>query len=174
MSNDNLLRKLRYRLEQNSGMSPTRRGSTHRQIPTRPAQSRRSSVGGDEVLFKAGVVYQGTINMQTSGTAGKPIVYEGTGWGTGKAIMSGLTSAQLTFTADPSNPKLSVATLPAGLIPAGMSTETQSALNNIVEIDGKVSYMSNDFDVKQSVFPGSRRDFLFGLRNEGIRLLLDS
>jgi hypothetical protein len=110
-------------------------------------------VGGDEVLFKAGVVYQGAITFQTSGTPGNPIVYEGTGWGTGHAIMSGLTSAQLTFTADPSNPKLSVATLPAGLIPAGMSTETQSALNNIVEIDGKVSYMSNDSTSSNPYFP---------------------
>lgn len=138
----------------NSGTSPN---SPWKHAPGDPnatgAVKTEALVGGDEVLFKAGVVYQGTINMQTSGTAGKPIVYEGTGWGTGKAIMSGLTSAQLTFTADPSNPKLSVATLPAGLIPAGMSTETQSALNNIVEIDGKVSYMSNNSTSSNPYFP---------------------
>ena len=92
-------------------------------------------VGGDEVMFAGGVVYQGSIQIPTGGTAGKPIVYEGTGYGTGQAIMSGLTSVTVNFTAVPGQPGVSVATLPTGLMPS---------LSNIVEIDGNVSYMSNN------------------------------
>jgi hypothetical protein len=58
--------------------------------------------------------------------------------------MSGLTSAPLTFTPVAGNPSLSVATLPAGMIPTGTPTETQSAMSNIVEIDGNVTQLSND------------------------------
>ena len=101
-------------------------------------------VGGDEVLFRAGVVYQGSINVPTGGTAANPIVYEGTGWGTGQAIMSGLTSVQVNFTAVPGQPGVSVATLPSGLTPS---------LANIVEIDGQVSYMSNNSTSANPYFP---------------------
>ena len=69
--------------------------------------------------------------------------------------MSGLTSAQLTFTPVAGNPSLSMATLPAGMIPAGLSTETQSALSNIVEIDGSVTQMSNDSTSTNPNFPDS-------------------
>jgi parallel beta-helix repeat protein len=105
-------------------------------------------VGGDEVLFKAGVVYQGSIDVAASG-----IRYEGTGWGTGQAIMSGLSSVQLNFTVDPANSKLSVATLPAGMIPTGLSTEVLSAQDNIVEIDGNVMSMSNNSTSSNPDFP---------------------
>jgi parallel beta-helix repeat protein len=105
-------------------------------------------VGGDEVLFKAGVVYQGSIDVAASG-----IRYEGTGWGTGRAIMSGLSSVQLNFTVDPANSKLSVATLPAGMIPTGLSTEVLSAQDNIVEIDGNVMSMSNNSTSSNPDFP---------------------
>ena len=105
-------------------------------------------VAGDEVLFKAGVVYQGSINVAASG-----IRYEGTGWGTGQAIMSGLTSVQLNFTADPSNTSLSVATLPAGMVPTSLSSGVLSAQNNIVEIDGNVASMSNNSTSSNQYFP---------------------
>ena len=110
-------------------------------------------VGGDEVLFKGGVVYQGSISVPASGTAGKPIVYEGTGWGTGQAILSGLTSVQLNFTVDPANSKLSVATLPTGMVPTGLSTGVLSAQDNIVEIDGNVAQMANTSTSSNPYFP---------------------
>jgi hypothetical protein len=101
-------------------------------------------VGGDEVLFKAGVVYQGSIAVPASGAAGKPILYEGTGWGSGQAILSGLTSVQVNFTPDPGNPNISVATLPPGMTPS---------LANIVEIDGKLTWMTNNSTSTDPNFP---------------------
>ena len=49
-------------------------------------------VPGDVVLLKGGVVYKGTITLQTSGSASLPIVLEGgpqNAWGTGNAIVDG-------------------------------------------------------------------------------------
>ncbi len=139
----------------NSGTSPK---SPWKHAPGDPNATGNAAkvdlIGGDEVLFAGGVVYQGSINLNKfSGTPGNPIVYSGTGWGPGQAIMSGLTSAQLTFTPLPGNPSLSVATLPAGLIPAGMSTETESAMSNVVEIDGNVTQLSNDSTSTNPNFP---------------------
>ncbi len=87
------------------------------------------------MLFKGGVVYQGTINVPASGTPGKPIVYEGTGWGTGQAILSGQTTASLTFTPYAGNPNLSVATLP--------TADGTPNLYSVVDIDGQRSWLSN-------------------------------
>jgi hypothetical protein len=92
-------------------------------------------IGGAKVLFKAGVVYGGSITVQSSGTPGNPIVYEGIGWGEGKATLSGLTTAEVTFTSYPDNPNLSVATLAPWMKPN---------LSNVVEIDGKVAWMANN------------------------------
>lgn len=44
---------------------------------------------GDTVLFRAGVVYRGSIPIKASGAPGQPITYSGKGWGTGRAIISG-------------------------------------------------------------------------------------
>lgn len=44
---------------------------------------------GDKVLFRAGVPYRGTIRLPASGTAEKPIVYTGLGWGEGLGVMEG-------------------------------------------------------------------------------------
>lgn len=44
---------------------------------------------GDRVLFRAGVPYRGTIRLPASGTPAAPIVYSGTGWGEGQAILDG-------------------------------------------------------------------------------------
>jgi len=44
---------------------------------------------GDTIQFKAGVRYKGSLLINSSGTAGNPITYKGTGWGTGKAILDG-------------------------------------------------------------------------------------
>ena len=93
-----------------------------------------SLVGGDKVLFKAGVVYQGQIIFRASGTDGNPIVYEGTGWGTGHATLSGQTTVQVNFTPLADNSNLSVATLPSGWTPNRYS---------VVDIDGRQSFMSN-------------------------------
>lgn len=44
---------------------------------------------GDTVLFRAGVVYRGSVPIKASGAPGRPITYSGQGWGTGRAIISG-------------------------------------------------------------------------------------
>lgn len=44
---------------------------------------------GDRVLFRAGVPYRGTIRLNASGAAGRPIVYSGLGWGEGLGIIDG-------------------------------------------------------------------------------------
>ncbi len=46
-------------------------------------------VAGDVVIFRAGVRYRGTIRLSKAGTASLPIIYSGTGWGAGQAIMDG-------------------------------------------------------------------------------------
>ena len=46
-------------------------------------------VPGDTILFRAGVVYRGSIPIKASGAPGRPITYSGQGWGTGRAIISG-------------------------------------------------------------------------------------
>lgn len=44
---------------------------------------------GDTVLFRAGVPYRGAIRLTASGTAEKPIVYTGIGWGEGLGVIDG-------------------------------------------------------------------------------------
>lgn len=44
---------------------------------------------GDIVRFRGGVTYRGSIKARFDGVAGKPIVYTGSGFGTGNAIISG-------------------------------------------------------------------------------------
>lgn len=44
---------------------------------------------GDIVRFKAGVAYRGSIKGRFSGSAGNPITYTGSGYGTGAAIIEG-------------------------------------------------------------------------------------
>jgi len=46
---------------------------------------------GDLVQFRGGVQYRGNLIIQSSGTSEQPIVYAGTGWGDGKAIIDGST-----------------------------------------------------------------------------------
>lgn len=46
--------------------------------------------GGDTIVFKGGVVYQGRVDLDWSGSAGSVITYDGNSagtWGTGKAIL---------------------------------------------------------------------------------------
>lgn len=44
---------------------------------------------GDRVLFKAGVPYRGSIRLAASGTADKPIIYSGLGFGSGMGVIDG-------------------------------------------------------------------------------------
>lgn len=44
---------------------------------------------GDVVQFRGGVVYRGSVAVPASGEEGKPLVYKGTGWGEGRAIVDG-------------------------------------------------------------------------------------
>ncbi|MCG2841765.1 right-handed parallel beta-helix repeat-containing protein [Sandaracinobacter sp. RS1-74] len=44
---------------------------------------------GDTVRFKAGVAYRGSIALKHSGSEGNPIIYTGTGFGSGQAIWDG-------------------------------------------------------------------------------------
>lgn len=48
--------------------------------------------GGDTVRFKGGVSYRGELRVKFSGTAQEPIVFTGTGYGTGSAIFDGADS----------------------------------------------------------------------------------
>jgi parallel beta-helix repeat protein len=50
-------------------------------------------VGGDTVRFRGGVSYRGSIKMKFSGDPGAPILYAGTGFGTGNAIIDGADAA---------------------------------------------------------------------------------
>lgn len=45
--------------------------------------------GGDTVRFKGGVSYRGSLRVKFSGTAQEPIVFTGTGYGSGSAIFDG-------------------------------------------------------------------------------------
>src|SRR5690606_29440618 len=38
---------------------------------------------GDTVRFRRGVTYNGTVNLNWSGSSGKPITYDGNAWGSG-------------------------------------------------------------------------------------------
>ncbi len=44
---------------------------------------------GDRLVFKSGVAYRGSIRVSGKGSAAAPIVYSGSGWGVGPAIMDG-------------------------------------------------------------------------------------
>ena len=44
---------------------------------------------GDTVLFRAGVPYRGAIRLTESGTAQKPILFTGIGWGEGLGVIDG-------------------------------------------------------------------------------------
>ena len=44
---------------------------------------------GDKVQFRGGVSYRGTIRLSADGTAEKPIVFTGLGWGPGMGVMDG-------------------------------------------------------------------------------------
>ena len=44
---------------------------------------------GDTVLFRAGVPYRGTILLNASGTAERPITFTGLGWGEGLGVFDG-------------------------------------------------------------------------------------
>lgn len=52
-----------------------------------PAQVKLA--GGDTVRFRAGVVYRGSIKVPASGAPEARIVYTGSGWGEGRAIIDG-------------------------------------------------------------------------------------
>ena len=86
---------------------------------------------GDEIRFKAGVVYRGSISIPASGSQGAPIAYEGSAWGAGKAILSGLDSMTLDFAPMVGNPKLSVAISPHPI-----------AYSDVVVIDGRPMWLS--------------------------------
>ncbi len=45
-------------------------------------------VAGDIVQFRGGIIYRGGL-VVASGAAGQPIIYRGTGWGEGRAIVDG-------------------------------------------------------------------------------------
>jgi hypothetical protein len=53
----------------------------------RPASVRLQP--GDKLIFRAGVPYRGSIRLNASGAAGKPIVITGLGWGEGLGVIDG-------------------------------------------------------------------------------------
>jgi parallel beta-helix repeat protein len=44
---------------------------------------------GDIVLFRGGVPYRGTINIDADGASGNPVTYKGDGWGAERAVIDG-------------------------------------------------------------------------------------
>ena len=44
---------------------------------------------GDRVLFKGGVIYRGSIGVTASGAPDRPIVFDGSAWGEGRAVVHG-------------------------------------------------------------------------------------
>lgn len=78
----------------NSGTSP---GQPWKRAPGDIAATgnARSAVlkGGDTVRFRGGVAYRGSLQLRQSGDAGAPIIYTGTGFGTGRAIWDGADAA---------------------------------------------------------------------------------
>ena len=56
--------------------------------PSGPAPTSLSA--GDTVIFKGGIIYDGSVDVDWNGSDGSPITYDGNSaetWGTGKAIM---------------------------------------------------------------------------------------
>lgn len=51
--------------------------------------ARTRLAAGDRVLFRGGVRYRGTITVTASGTAERPIVFDGSAWGDRRAIIDG-------------------------------------------------------------------------------------
>jgi len=51
--------------------------------------SRASLMPGDTIMFRAGIVYRGTIQARSSIDPSRPLTYTGQGWGNGRAILSG-------------------------------------------------------------------------------------
>lgn len=78
----------------NSGKSTTQ---AWKRAPGDTASTANSAAavlkGGDTVRFKGGIAYRGTIVLKQSGDVGNPIIYTGTGFGTGQAIWDGADSA---------------------------------------------------------------------------------
>lgn len=73
-----------------SGTAPT---AAWRHAPGDPAAVGRSGsarlIAGDTVRFRGGVAYRGTITVNGSGTAERPIVFTGAGYGTAPAVIDG-------------------------------------------------------------------------------------
>ncbi len=76
--------------DSNDGISA---GTPWKRAPGDPLASGQAAAmrlaAGDRLLFRGGVRYRGTININRSGTAEMPIVYDGSGWGDRRAIIDG-------------------------------------------------------------------------------------
>jgi parallel beta-helix repeat protein len=76
--------------DSNSGTSASRPWKRAPGDPQATANAAAAQlVGGDTVRFRGGVSYRGSIEFEFSGDPGNPIVYAGTGFGTGNAIIDG-------------------------------------------------------------------------------------
>jgi hypothetical protein len=77
----------------NAGTSPSAPWMHAPGDPRSAGEAAATTLGpGDTVLFKGGVVYEGTVVIPWSGTAGRPITYDGNSagnFGTGRAILDG-------------------------------------------------------------------------------------
>ncbi|HWF67155.1 MAG TPA: hypothetical protein VN670_07615, partial [Acidobacteriaceae bacterium] len=75
------------------GASGEKRETAWRHAPGDPAATQTPKTvhlsAGDTVIFRAGVVYRGSLQINDSGSKGHPITYTGKGWGQGRAIISG-------------------------------------------------------------------------------------
>ncbi len=75
--------------DDNDGISPQTAWKRAPGDPYATANANRTLSPGDVVLLKGGVYYRGSLWVPSEGSPGNPIVYEGDGWGTGKAIIDG-------------------------------------------------------------------------------------
>ncbi len=70
----------------------------NRYTPSGPAPTTLSA--GDTVIFKGGINYKGSINLNWSGSAGRVITYDGNSagtWGRGKAVINNENDVSLTY-----------------------------------------------------------------------------
>lgn len=141
------------------------------QATDQPARARLQP--GDVVQFKGGVVYRGSITLNAGGEAGARLVYQGTGWGAGRAIIDGsdlITGWRACRSAADAGGNLNFRQLFTTEVPA----ERSPFLINLHEIDAETGedrtlYLSQTPNPEDFFF-FNRRDGLHPVKHENMAL----